>query len=78
MKSILRNIDIILFWMLLIYDLETIISIFDSRKDFHIIDLVFNIWFALLLFIIYRRWHSKEYIDSILYDLGLKSKIKDD
>ncbi len=77
-KVLFRNIDVVLFCLLLFYDFEAIIAIFDASKPFKILDIVFNIWFVLLIVIIYRRLMGKEFLDSILYDLGFKSKKKDD
>ncbi len=73
-KYFIRYIDIVLFWILLIYDFENIIAFFDASKESRFFDLIFNMWFILLVFIIYRRSRNQEFLNSILYDLGLKSK----
>jgi len=73
-KKLLKNLDIVLLWILLFYQFDDFVAIFNSSKNFSIFDSVFNIWFVILILLIYRLVRGENLINIILDELEIKFK----
>ncbi|QFR48811.1 hypothetical protein FJR48_03375 [Sulfurimonas lithotrophica] len=73
-NSLIKNMDMILLWMLLLIELNDLYILLKSSRNITFFDIVFNMWFLILILIIYRLYKKENLFDIIIEELNFKHK----